>query len=88
MQRKPDGGSVPLPLLGGLVALCCGGPLLLASGALSGVGAWLLDGAWIWLAAVPILFAAGLHMWRRSVGGQRSAAATVATHTGRPNRQK
>ncbi len=44
--------------------LCCGLTLLLATGALSVVGAWFLDGGWRWVAVAPIA-AAGIVMTRR-----------------------
>ncbi len=91
MKQEPGKNSRLVPLLGGgLVVLCCGVPLLLASGALSAVGAWLLDGAWVWLAAVPIL-ATGLHLWRREDSRKPhdpadSTATTGATPS--PKRQR
>ena len=55
-------GAILLPL--GMVA-CCGIPLLLATGVLGGVGAWLADGG------IPIIIGAVIagigfvYLWRR-----------------------
>ena len=84
MKQEPGGrsGGV-LPLLGGgLMVLCCGLPLLLASGALSAVSTWFLDGAWIWLAAVPVLIASGLHFWRQAGRREQNRPANSSNLTG------
>ncbi len=39
--------------------VCCGGIILVVTGALSGVGAWLLDGGLAWIGLVAIVAAAG-----------------------------
>ena len=92
MKDEPRLNSALLPLLGGgAIAVCCGVPLLLVSGVLSGLGTWLLDGAWIWLAAVPVLFAAGLQLWRRAESRRRNepANSTDVTYARPPpKRQK
>ncbi len=44
--------------------VCCGGLVLVATGALSGLGAWLLDSGLAWLGAGGIAIA-GLLFWRR-----------------------
>ncbi len=49
--------------------VCCGGIILVATGALSGVGAWLLDGGLAWVGLAAVLAAAGLMLWRRPAGG-------------------
>lgn len=58
-------------------AVCCGGLVLVATGALSGMGAWLLDGGLTWLLAAAVLAAAGLFLWRRPTSG---ADGNVAAH--------
>ena len=63
MEREP-GGRGMVGLLLAHVA-CCGGLVLVATGALSGVGAWLLDGGLRWLVVAALLAAAGLVLWRR-----------------------
>ncbi len=92
MKDEPRLNGALLPLLGGgAMAVCCAVPLLLASGVLSGLGTWLLDGAWIWLAAVPVLFASGIHLWRRTESRRRHepANSTVVTDARpSPKRQK
>ncbi len=89
MKDEPRKSSGFVPLLGGgLVAVCCGAPLLLASGALSGVGTWLLNGAWIWFAAVPVLFASGLHLWRRAERHEPANSTVVTDARPSPNRQR
>ena len=64
MTDEPKTGLVPLLLIKGV---CCGGLLLLASGTLSGIGAWLLDDGPIWLVpggvAVTLIV-----LWRRRNG--------------------
>ncbi len=63
MEREP-GGRGMVGLLLAHVA-CCGGLVLVATGALSGVGAWLLEGGLTWLVVAALLAAAGLVLWRR-----------------------
>ncbi len=60
------------PKFGGVVAfglahvVCCGGLLLVATGAMSGVGAWLLEGGLTWLLLAIVLgLAAGFLVLRR-----------------------
>ncbi len=56
--------------------LCCGALLLFATGALGGVGAWLLDGRLIWLVLATAGGAAGLFLWiRRKPRGASSNEA-------------
>ncbi len=52
--------------------VCCGGIILVATGALSGVGAWLLDGGLAWVGLAAIVAAAGYFLWRRR---ERTACA-------------
>ncbi len=56
--------------LGALMAakvVCCGGLVLVATGALSlnAIGAWLLDGGLAWLALAAVFVLAGVWLWRR-----------------------
>ena len=60
------------PKFGGVVAfglahvVCCGGLFLVATGAMSGVGAWLLEGGLTWLLLAIVLgLAAGFLVLRR-----------------------
>ena len=66
MKRQPNdpkpGGMAGLALVH---VVCCGALLLLATGALGGVGAWLLDGALIWLVLATAGGATGLFLWIR-----------------------
>ncbi len=70
MDKKPEG-----PKTGAIVGLglgmvvCCVGVTLLAAGALSGLGAWLLDGGLTWLALALALGAGGVYLWRRPKSG-------------------
>ena len=67
MADEPKGRVVAGVLAAHVV--CCGGIVLVATGALSGVGTWLFDGGLIWLGAAAVLVAAGLMLWRRPAGG-------------------
>ena len=64
MDKEPND-----PKLGGWAGLalvhvvCCGALLIFATGALGGVGAWLLDGRLIWLVLAIAGGAAGLFLW-------------------------
>ena len=72
MNHEPDA-----PKRGGMFGLmlahvvCCGGVLLVASGALtlSGIGAWLSGGGLAWLAAGAAAVAVGFWARRRLVNG-------------------
>ncbi len=63
MDNEPKPGG----MLGlGLVhVVCCGGLVLVVSGALSGLGAWLSDGGLTWLALAFVVCAGGGFLWRR-----------------------
>ena len=54
-------------MVGVLVAnvVCCGGIVLVATGAVGGLGTWLLDGGLTWLAVPALVAAAGLLLLRR-----------------------
>ena len=62
MTSERDRGYVGLVVA---KVVCCGGFLLLATGALSGFGGWLLDGGLIWLVLAGIALGGGLALWRR-----------------------
>ncbi len=70
MDQKPDG-----PKIGAMVGLgfgmvaCCVGLTLFAAGALTGLGAWFLDGGLTWLALALVLGAGGVYLWRRPKSG-------------------
>ncbi|HEX5402690.1 MAG TPA: hypothetical protein VFX16_10355 [Pseudonocardiaceae bacterium] len=72
MPRQPDrdGGNTVVASCALLLVpvVCCGLPLLVASGTLAGVGSWLHS---IWLAAIAIalLAIAGLIAWRTHSSG-------------------
>ncbi len=67
MEIEPKGPGMTGVILAHVV--CCGGIVLVATGALSGVGTWLFGGGLIWLGAAAVLAAAGLMLWRRPAGG-------------------
>ncbi len=69
MDDEPKGRAIVGVGLAHVV--CCGGIILVATGALSGVGAWLLDGGLAWVGLAVIVAAAGYFLWRR----QRTACA-------------
>ncbi len=74
MGKEPGGGSgIILAAVG--MGLCCAVPVLLVSGSLGGVAAWLFDGGLIWLIAAALaLVAAGMLLrYRRSVDRARRA---------------
>lgn len=73
MDNEPKRGGPTTLILAH--AVCCGGLVLVATGALSGMGAWLLEGGLTWLLAAAVLAAAGLFLWRRRTGGADSAVA-------------
>ena len=64
---------IPLAIVVIAVPLCCAALPLIAAGALSGVGAWFLDGPGLWLLVLPFA-AAGLYIWRR-MGARRDGPA-------------
>ncbi len=53
--------------------VCCGGIVLVATGAAAGLGTWLLDGGAAWLAVPALVAIAGLALWQR----QRRRACAV-----------
>ena len=78
MSQKPRGG------IGGMALahmVCCGGILLLATGALGGIGAWLTDGGYVWVGvAVGAVVVGALIRRRQAPPGERPREASV----GRP----
>ncbi len=62
MNDEPKG----FPTVGVLLAhvVCCGGIMLVATGALSGIGAWFFEGGLAWLVGAALVAAAGLVLWR------------------------
>ena len=69
MSDEPKG--FPTVGVGLAHVVCCGGIMLVVTGALSGVGAWLLDGGLAWVGLAAVVAAAGYFLWRR----QRTACA-------------
>ena len=61
-------------------AVCCGGIVLFATGALSGVGTWLADGGTTWLLVAAVVAIAGLALWRR----QRRRACAIPSEPAEP----
>ncbi len=59
MDNEPKRGGPTALILAH--AVCCGGIVLVATGALSGMGAWLLEGGLTWLLAAAVLTAASLY---------------------------
>ena len=62
MDSGPRGRAWPALILAHVV--CCGGLVLVATGAVGGLGAWLLDSGLAWLGAGGIAIAV-LLLWRR-----------------------
>jgi hypothetical protein len=62
MDSGPRRGAWPALILAHVV--CCGGLVLVATGAVGGLGAWLLDSGLAWLGAGGIAIAV-LLLWRR-----------------------
>lgn len=74
-MRNGSGGGGFLAL--GLAhVVCCGGIILVATGALSGLGAWLLEGGLTWLLLAAVLGVAGGFVLRRLAGAARSSGAS------------
>ncbi len=64
MDEQPGGGRFKLIAGVGMV-LCCALPLLLVSGGLGAMMAWLLDGGLLWIALAALAAAAARLLWRR-----------------------
>ncbi len=71
MDKQPGGGRFTL-IAGVGMALCCGLPLLLVSGGLGAMMAWLLEGGLIWL-ALALIVAAAARLLSRQLLQQRVA---------------
>ncbi len=72
MNEPKEGGDGTVYFMAGGMVLCCGLPLVLASGALAGAGTWLLDGGWLAIAAAAIAAAVAIVLWRRRGAPGRS----------------
>jgi Na+-translocating ferredoxin:NAD+ oxidoreductase RnfD subunit len=64
-----------------LLIVCCAGPVLIATGALAGIGAWLAN-PWMIAAAVLLLAAAVTTVARRR--SRRDTCCPPSTHTKSP----
>ncbi len=84
MNHEPKGGRFPALILAHLV--CCGGLVLVATGALSGLGAWLLEGGLTWLLLAAVLGVAGGFLLRRLAGAARASGASRQAHASNPIR--
>lgn len=84
---KPRFGMVGLVVA---KVVCCGGLVLVlvGSGALSGVGAWLLDQGLTWLVVAGVLAAAGLLLWRRRRRRALAVPLERAAPEARPRRSR
>jgi hypothetical protein len=67
----------PTLLVGGLIAVCCGGPLLLALIAATGVGAVLLSQGAALLALAVLAGAGAAALWLRARGQIRLASGSA-----------
>lgn len=63
MDKESNGGGFPAFFVAHVV--CCGGLFLVATGALSGFGAWLLEGGLTWLLPAAVLGVMGGLLLRR-----------------------
>ena len=69
MDKESNGARFPAFIVAHVV--CCGGLFLVATGALSGFGAWLLEGGLTWLLPAAVLGIMGgllLRRWARRAG--------------------
>ncbi len=69
MDKESNKGAFPALFVAHVV--CCGGLFLVATGALSGFGAWLLEGGLTWLLPAAVLGIMGgllLRRWARLAG--------------------
>lgn len=80
MERKPDGGGPVVIVAAVGMVLCCALPLLLLSGGLGAVTAWLFDGSGILLlfAGALALAAGGLFLKHRRGADKPDAIRTPA----------
>jgi hypothetical protein len=63
---------------------CCGALVLISSGALVGIGAWLSGGGLTWLAGAAIAVAVGYLLWRRRA--REDGTGATADGIGRADR--
>jgi hypothetical protein len=84
MEKKPDGGGPFVILAAAGMVLCCALPLLLLSGGLGAVTAWLFDGSGILLlfAGALALAAGGLFLRHRRGAGKPDEFRTPAAARG------
>ncbi len=71
MNNESNGRGLPAFFVAHVV--CCGGIFLVATGALSGFGAWLLAGGLTWLLPAAVLGIMGgllLRRWARRAGAR------------------
>ncbi len=73
--RADSGGFGGAALVLGLVAVCCGGPLLIVALAATGLGAWLLASGGSALAGAALLAVAVAALWLRQRRWRASRAA-------------
>ena len=69
-------------MVGVLVAhvVCCGGIVLVATGAAGGLGTWLANGGTTWLLLTAVVAIAGLALWQR----QRRRACAIPCERAEP----
>lgn len=71
------------PGLGTLIGakvICCGGLVLAATGALSGLGAWLADGGYMWIGGIAGTLFVGLALRYRRRRWIDAGSAAKAAH--------
>ena len=71
MEKKPEGGGLVVVAVAAGMVVCCAVPVLLLSGGLGAVMAWLFDGSGIYLllAGALALAAGGLFLAHRRGAG-------------------
>ena len=74
-------------MVGVLVAhvVCCGGIVLVATGAVGGLGTWLLNGGATWLLVAAVVAIAILALWRRQKDKQHNKVGLASTLLNRLN---
>ena len=77
MEDEPKGGGVL-----GIIAMgvCCGLPLLLFSGVLSGFGAWFADGGYVTVLLAVFAGVVVIYVWRR-LSSPANCEVTLNTST-------
>lgn len=85
MAYEPSGSGLAGLLLAKIA--CCGGLVLVATGAASGLGAWLLGDGLVWVAGALAALAVGaLLIRRRAKPSQASGLPAAASGTPRTGR--